>query len=108
MLWNKAAAAYGNKDYRDAYDKLAEAHYLRPTDNEILRQMVICAEKYGGIERAIRCLEKLKTGDDSPEVAAEYERLYAIYNNLLKEHREQAETKPRSAVNTSKKKKKKR
>ena len=69
LLYNEAEVLIESGEYREAYDKLAAAHYMRPGDTEIVRRMAYCAEAIGDYLGAMEKLARLLAEAVAPDAA---------------------------------------
>lgn len=79
LLFNEAQHLLEEEDYCEAYDKLAAAHYLRPSDREILLAMADCARKMKNYRNALEKVMGLYVDSEEPELKLRMEELEKLY-----------------------------
>lgn len=79
LLFNEALRLMEEEDYCEAYDKLAAAHYLRPTDGEILLAMADCAQKMKNYQNALEKVMRLYVDSEEEGLKLRSEELEKLY-----------------------------
>lgn len=79
LLYNEAAELMKEKEFSTAYDKLAAAHYLRPSDVGIMTAMAECAESMKDYLNAMEKTAMAIAESDDPQLVQNYERLSKLF-----------------------------
>jgi tetratricopeptide (TPR) repeat protein len=83
-LYNEAVDSLKLKEYDVACEKLGQAAYLRPNDEEIFRLLADAMELSGNIMGALRVTAELSSFCDKPYVASNMERLELLLKEMKK------------------------
>jgi len=92
ILFNEALKLIEAEQYRQAYDKLAAAFYMRPHDLEIMTAMAKCREICGDYVGAMEKIALAMVKSENPALKQEYGRLNSLLEAQAAKSKKETET----------------